>query len=362
MLQRIEPARQVHAKSKQRRQAPATSRSSTTFLILPKVGRIPVTATEDVLIDPQWLQVANLCLDLVDADAFKVDHAASVQSVIGMAVSEWASKHLEDVQVLDQFEITVATDHEAFALDYEEDALGMWHLSIESRGSAQYFNIKTKLLELEAICPGLGRTTLHYAECASFRTAPAFTPEVGRYHTSHICWYGMDNDKDFLEEAANYGDLEESEDMFLPSTYKNAFHDIFFHSDELQLLPKDRLEQFTEGFAGEVARVVLSIIDLIDKQAHLPGLDGFSGESAAFSCYLGTADGNDRDNMLIRVLDDFFEYANQVGSDGFTTAYGIAHIPYDRESFLKWRDEMEKGFALYTCLDRLVRLIGTSTN
>jgi hypothetical protein len=38
--------------------------------------------------------------------------------------------------------------------------------------------------------------------------------------------------------------------------------------------------------------------------------------------------------------------------------YGIAEVKLDKRSFLKWKTEMEKGFALYTQLDRLMRYIG----
>jgi hypothetical protein len=45
-------------------------------------------------------------------------------------------------------------------------------------------------------------------------------------------------------------------------------------------------------------------------------------------------------------------------TQGYTDIYGVAEVAFNKRAFLKWKAEMEKGFALYTQLDRLMRCIG----
>ena len=103
--------------------------------------------------------------------------------------------------------------------------------------------------------------------------------------------------------------------------------------------------------AGETARVILSVMDLIDQDARLPYFNNFYGEPVFFSCYVGTGD-----DMLGRVMDDFYQSTSDGGE--YTDMYGVAEVAFNKRAFLKWKAEMEKGFALYTQLDRLKRCIG----
>lgn len=351
-------SRQENGTRKKRRKAAATSRSPLPFLTIPKVRKgVPLTATNNHEIDKEWRGILPLCLDLVDGDSLKIDAQASFKDVISKSISAWASKQLQDVRLLDKFSLFVATDNDAFNLNYEGSPLDdKWHIAFESAGSTKYINIKEKLEKLEASHPGLGRTALYYSEKASYNTASAWTPEVGFWHATHLHWYGWEEDADFLEERNYYCEGEEpAEDIFLPSSYKKAFPAFCFGGE---VLPKERLMEIKDGDAGQVARMLLSIIDLIDSGASFPDLDGYSDEPVYFSCFLGTESDRNSNDKLIQVYDDFMNYVNQSG-DGYTGFYGIANVPFDRESFLKWRDDMEKGFSLYTCLDSLLGLIGT---
>ena len=89
----------------------------------------------------------------------------------------------------------------------------------------------------------------------------------------------------------------------------------------------------------------------LDQGAKMPYLNEFYGEPVYFSCYIGTGD-----DMLGRVIDDFYQSTSDGGE--YTDMYGVAEVDFNKRAFRKWKTEMEKGFALYTQFDRLMRCIG----
>jgi hypothetical protein len=109
-----------------------------------------------------------------------------------------------------------------------------------------------------------------------------------------------------------------------------------------------------ETDAGNTAKVILSIMDLIDQDVRLPDLSGYEGESVYFSAYMALS--AEHNTMFNRVLDDFYQSTAEY--EQFTITYGIAEISFEATSFCSWRDEMEKGFSLYQKLDHLMQLIG----
>ncbi|OGT23470.1 MAG: hypothetical protein A3K00_05600 [Gallionellales bacterium RIFOXYD2_FULL_52_7] len=135
----------------------------------------------------------------------------------------------------------------------------------------------------------------------------------------------------------------------MPSQFLASFPDYLLTGE---ILERDVIQRIASGTdeAGETAKVILSIMDLIDQDVRLPYSNNYCGESAFFSCYMGAGD-----DMLGRVLDDFYQ---STGDGECTDMYGVAEVKLDKRSFLKWKTEMEKGFALYTQLDRLMRCIG----
>lgn len=356
----VTPARQEFGQHGKRRPAAATGGDAADFLSLPTFTKTIPVVVEAIENDGKWLKVAMLCAELVENHEVKIDGKSSARNIIDQCLSAWASKHCADVQVLDGFHAIAAIDREEFNADFYgddgKDGASSWYFAIGSTESARYINVKDKLLALEAAIPMLGRTAIHYAEVASYNTMTAFTPEVALYHASHLYWCGMDSDEGVKEEMG-YAEMEVEEGMLMPSTFKSAFPELFFTGETL---PREDLQRIASenNEAGQTAQVILSIMDLVDQKARLPDMSDHSYETAAFSCYLGMGGDND---TLVRVLDDFFQQANECG-DGYTDVYGIAKVPLNRKSFRKWRDEMEKGFALYTSLDRLVRLIGNVVN
>ena len=324
---------------------------ATCFLTLPFIPQnVPFRSVHEEN-DRKWLQAAKLCAELVGDDELVINSKTTARDIISQSLSVWASRHCADIQVLDSFELLAALDHDAFDLDYEQKPeKDLLLIGIQSQQATPYINVKAKVEMLEAVHPGLGRTAINYAELAGYRTFTAFTPQVAFHHASYLYWYGTDNDEDFEQERGAFGDEDEiDEGILMPSQFLTSFPDYLLTGE---ILERDVIQRIASGTdeAGETAKVIMSILDLIDQDVRLPYSNNYYGESAFFSCYMGA--GGD---MLGRVLDDFYQ---STGDGEYTDMYGVAEVKLDKQSFLKWKTEMEKGFALYTQLDRLMRCIG----
>ncbi len=321
------------------------------FLTLPGIS--PTVPVQSVHGDDEGrlLQTAKLCAELVEDDELVIHDKTTARDIISQSLSVWASKHCADIQVLDKFELLASLDREAFGLDYDGcPKKKCLYIGFQSQQTTPYINVKAKVEMLESVHPGLGRTAVSFAERASYRTFTAFTPQVALHHASYLYWCGMDNDEDLKEEMKAMGDeSERDEDAFLPSQFLSSFPSYLFSGEELERDVIQRLASSPET-TGETARVILSIMDLIDQDAKLPYLNDYYGEHAYFSCYMGTGD-----DMLGRVLDDFYQ---DTCSGEYTDFYGVAEVAFNKRAFQKWKADMEKGFALYTQLDRLMRCIG----
>ena len=326
------------------------------FLTLPTLSKKIPSRTVSNNDGAKWLKIAHLCAELVDDDELDIDNKTPARDIVAKALSAWASKHCADIRTMDGFKLFAALDVDSLMIsDYygnDEDIDQKWFVALCSEQTQKYFNVKEKIEALEKAYPGLGRTAVFYAEQASFRTIQMFSPSAGLYHGSHLYWCGVETDED-LKEEMEAGEAELDEEAFLPSQYKAAFPALFFTG---RCLKQDVLQTIAAGNdeAAEVARVVLSIKNLDGKKAALPGMSGFDAEPAFFSCFMGI--GGEPD-MLSRVLDDFYQMANEC-ADHYGELHGVATVSFDKRAFRKWRAEMEKGFALYTQLDRLMHLIG----
>ncbi len=335
--------------------------NSDVFLTLPAVSAAVPVASASTKNAERWAQVALLSLELVDESEITVGKQFDPQKIAAQALSKWASKHCEGVKVLGSFSISVALSADDMGLSSSEKEDGTWAIGLCSEQTERYFTLKTRVEELEAKFPGLGHTAAHLAETASFKTFSLFSPTSAFWFSQYLYWYGLDDDESFLEERkANYDDGEEEDDtgeLFKPSDFKSSFPDFFFSFSET-VLPVDQLQSIADSGdqdAKEVASLLLSIKELVDAGAELPGLSGCDCEPAFFSGYLGW----DEKDCLNRCLDDFYEMANQ-GSDYYSDFFGVTHVPFSKRKFTKWRGEMEKGFELYVKLDRLIQLIGTA--
>jgi PRTRC genetic system protein F len=340
--------------------AAPTGCAASVFLALPALSiQVPIrSVTEEGR--AQWIQAATFCAELVGDDELVINKKTTARDIVSQALSAWASKHCADINLLDKFSMTASFDPDAYGVENDGTCLNSqgrphgndFYIGFESQECTPFIYVKNKLDALEKDYPQLARTVIHFAELASYRTFTAFSPNVGLHQGSHLYWYGADTDDEFqsLKDENGDDDDEDSEDTFLPSQYIADFPEYFFTGEALDRDALLRIEAESNEVA-EVVQVILSIMDLIDQDAGFSSMDSFYCESAYFSCYMGS----DREsNMLGRVVDDF--YAN-TSSGEFTAMYGVATIPFNIESFLKWRDEMEKGFALYSKLDRLMILI-----
>lgn len=361
MRQCNQQARVRKPASKPRRpDAAAPGCASSVFLTLPSLStKVPIrSVTQEG--SAQWIQAATFCAALVGDDELVINNKTTARDIVSQALSAWASRHCADINLLDSFSLTVSFDPDAFGLDHDiasrsvtgKQSANDFYIGIESQECTPSIYVKRKLDALENDYPGLARSVVSYAEQAGYRTFTAFTPNLGLYQGSHLYWYGAESDEEYKETKEDVGDDDEDgEETFLPSEYIAAFPAYFFAGD---ILDRDALLRIAAGNneAAEVARVVLSIMDLLEQDACFPSLENFHCDNAYFACYMDL----DREpGMFGRVLDDFYENTSNGGD--FTAMYGVATIPFNIESFLKWRDEMEKGFALYSKLDRLMVLI-----
>ena len=323
---------------------------ATCFLTLPRIDQnVPVKSVQ-VENEGEWLLAAKMCADLVEDDDLVVHNKTSARDIISQSLSVWASKHCADIRVLDKFALIASLDRDAFGLDYDgEPEKKCLCIGFQSQQTTPHINVKAKVEMLELKHPGLGRTAVSIAELASYRTFTAFTPQVAFHLASNLYWCGAENDEDFLEEIKLLEDEGElGENRLLPSQFLASFPTYLLHGNVLEHDALQRIATGTEA-SGETARVILSIMDLIDLNAGFDFLQQDS-DSVFFSCYIGTGD-----DMLGRVLDDFYESTS--GGD-YTDMYGVAGVQLNKKAFQKWKAEMENGFALYTQLDRLMRCIG----
>ena len=323
---------------------------ATCFLTLPSLSQnVPVSSVHDED-GRQWLQAAKLCAELVGDDELVIHDKTSARDIISLSFSAWASKHCAEIEVLDKFELIASLDRDAFGLDYggEQNKEPFLYVGFQSQQTTPFINVKTKVEMLETVHPGLGRTAVSIAESASYRTFTAFTPQVALHHASYLYWCGTDNDEDFKAENEMCDEVDE--DTLLPSQFLASFPPYLVCGEALE---RDVIQGIASGDndAGKTAQVILSIMDLIDQDARLPCFDNYYGESAFFSCYMGSGD-----DMLGRVIDDFYQNTSNGGD--YTDMYGVAEVKFNKRAFLKWKAEMEKGFALYTQLDVLMCCIG----
>lgn len=328
--------------------------TATGFLTLPFISQhVPATSVIDED-DRKWLQAAKLCAELVEDDELVIHDKTTARDIISQSLSVWASKHCADVKVLDKFELIACLDQESFGLDLcgdDEPKKELLYIGFQSQQTAPYINVKAKVEMLESLQPGLGRTAVSIAEKASYRTFTAFTPQVAFHHASYLYWCGMDDDEDFKKEMGAVGDEGElDEDTLLPSQFLASFPSYLLSGDDLE---RDAIQCIATGTeeSSETAQVILSIMDLIGQEAEFPIQQNYYSESAFFSCYMGTGD-----DMLARVMDEF--YQNTASGGEYTDLYGVAEVAFNKRAFLKWKADMEKGFALYSQLDRLMRCIG----
>jgi len=328
-------------------------RATANFLSLPAISEkitVRSLSTED---DRTWLEVAKLCANLVGDGELVISNKTTARQIVSQALSVWASKHCANTKVLDSFSLVASLDSDIYGLDHCEDPskTPMWFIGVNSEQTVPYINVKNKIEALEQAYPGLGRTAIHYAEVAGFRTFAVFSPSMGFYHGQNLYWCGGEDDADVLQEV----DVEcyEEGDLLLPSQYKAAFPEIYFTG---ALLDGFALQEIAlaETEAGNTAKTILSIMDLADQGARLPDLSNYEGESVYFSAYMAL--GAEHNTMFNRVLDDFYQATGEY--EHFTATYGIAELPFEKTSFCSWRDEMEKGFSLYQKLDHLMQLIG----
>jgi len=357
MCKRLNHADQPLGARRKRRSVAATGCGASAFLTIPKLEKTVLPLVKPSANDQRWMGIANLCASLVDDD-FQVSTDATAQQIVNATLAAWASKHCADIQLLDHFNFVVALDDETLGLEAEGedcDTPNQWLVALEAGQNMNYIVVDEKLLELESEFCGLGRTAISIAEQASFRTFTVFSPGVAQDIGSYIYWQGETTDADVIETWMSEG-MEEGDwaENFLPSHFREPIPDVFFEGGNMS---KEELQNIADSNRGntasEVAKVILSIMDLLDQKAGLPNLQRYDADTAFFSCILGISADND---PLSRVIDDHFEWANS-DSDRYTAFYGVTQAPFEAEAFQQWRVEMEKGFLLYSKLDQLIRLL-----
>ena len=327
------------------------------FLALPTISEKVVVHEYSNEDNKTWLEVAKLCAELVSDDELQITRTTTAREIVSQALSAWATKHCQNIAVLDSFRLVASLDRDVFYVDFEDAAKpDSWVIALVSEQSTRLIYVKNKLETLEKACPGLARTAIEYAEKAGYRTFELFSPSHAFYQAGYIYWCGMDSDEDFISEMGGEEGIDE--DTLLPSQFLAAFPTMFFSGNTLDRSTLQRVAS-PDTEEGKTATVVLSIMDLIEQDVGMPDMKAYYADEAYFSAYVGMSE--DDNIMLARVLDDF--YQNTGNGDGqYTDLYGIAELSFNKSSFCQWRDDMEGGFLLYQKMDELMQLIGEVKN
>lgn len=333
------------------------------FLTLPSVSeKVLVKATSTVTAE-RWAEIALQVLELVDEKKIKAGKNLDPREVVQQALSIWASKHCSEIKVLGGFGISAALSGDDLSVQGHDELNGEnWLIGLSSAQTEIYFTLKPKVEALEALFPGLGHTAVHFAEMASYRTVTMFTANVAFSYAQSLYWYGQETDDDYISEANGCGeeigeDEGSEEHSFKPSDFLKSFPDFFFSGEKLSSELLKSIAESEDSEAGEVARIILSINRSFDDEARLPDLQDCEVDQVYFSGYMGWDDSD----SLSRCADDFVQSANEC-SDSYTDLFGVTKVPFNKKAFQKWRAGMEKGFELYTQLDRLMQLIGTTNH
>jgi len=326
------------------------------FLTIPAINHqtVPVYSVSRVD-ERKWLEVAELCAHLVGDDELDITEESTAREIVSKALAAWASKHCKDVEWLDTFELIASLEVEAYGFDCEEDPdfkpeTHFW-LGIQSHQMTPTINVGKCLAEFDEKHKGLARTVVLAAELAGFKTNGIMSPSFAFVQAQYMYWMGADNDADVEEEM---GCCEEDGDTLMPSQFLAAFPDYCFTGDEFD---DDKLNSLaaSDESLKELVETIIAIRRFSHEGAYIPGMESCYGESVYSSCYMRV--GGEEHSMFDRVLDDFYEQTSY-GADHYTDYHGVFPVPKSKKKFLKWRDQMEKGFALYVQLDRLMNLIG----
>lgn len=332
-------------------------RAASNFLTIPTLAKKIPVKRKMIANEKEWLELAKLCSELVSDDELNITSKSTAQDIVAMCLSAWASRLCADIKVLDSFTIDAALDREVLSLQYEEpEKEKHWHFAMTSNQTTPFINVQTKLDELEKVAPGLARTVILTIEHAGYKTFPVFTPAHGAYIGENLYWYGSSDDNGFMEEFESMGDETPAEEIFLPSHYRNAFPDMYFTGD---VLSPEALQSLISKIpeAKEVAEHILSIKDLIDQNAYLPGIEDTYQQSVYFAAYMFGKEVDENSSMFTKVLDDFYQ-STSYGGEEYTDMYTLVGVPFDKTLFQQWRVDMEKGFLLYSKLDHLMQLVG----
>ena len=316
-----------------------------------------VFRTEDC--PERWAHIALMWLDSGEPEPVSNGELSTARDSLAAIVTQWVEKqtagmkHLRSFDVhlnplpfgdLDHRDIDAPESYWVFAIDTSSD-----------RDSLMY--MKDRFAALEAIHPALAVTAYRLFVDYGYRTLPILTPHMARETAANTWWYGVDSQEDYLEERENCGepyDPAEEDVGYTPDGFNQAFPEwMFSNTDSVQTLTSDQLLALKSHHNDSIGTLIDTLVGLntIDRNSYrLPWLrsplSAVDEENAYFLAYIGW----EKRDMVFRLNDDYIEQANYSG-DCHTTMLGADLVHMDRAQFLKWKSEMEAGFAVLRKLD-----------
>ena len=268
-----------------------------------------------------------------------------------VALTAWLNCRLKGLRCFHP-KFVFAIEEEQGAGASETVGLVTWY----SRSDTWY--IGEALEAIEATCPRVGRSILHALESVSWRTLPLFTPNEAIGCSSHIYWYGEQDEKMALDEHC--GDDQEQreemrESMITLDAFEAAYPTWALHWQQpLRPLKPRALRRLAatlpNGPLRELHELAASLLAL--SLPERPGLDddGLNGE---FCGYAGALCWRADDCMTLRIADDLLQMIYETG-EGYEHCGQVRIRIDDAGDMRAWTSRMTVWFRAVHLLDQLI--------
>lgn len=303
---------------------------------------------------------ATLALHLLNAGFLKSSDKGDVVSLCSVGLNRWMEQHTKPLKVYGM-DIIVTPDISDEGYEYTDggsktEASRELFMRFTIDDSIAQFAIGEKLMRLEELVPGLGKTAYHWLAVQGVRHFGVFTPWMGHDLAQYTWWFGCDTMQDFEEELQNYEMTLEEFGQPTPDEWTAAFPEWALNINaELSAEQLQDLVSHKDALIGEVASAILDVQSL--KDSEMPDLYGTELQAAYSGFYLFW----EEQDMSTRLLDDFMEYANS-GADYYTNDVGIVKIPREITAIAQLFQNLETGFKQMKNIERLTSLVGTQIN
>ena len=315
--------------------------------------------------------LAGLALNLMRKGYIEKDAAGELPQIVANGIQKWVLDCAGNLKYFD-FSIELTPELDQFSDEMmDEDFAEMKGSINDIAGEAPMFlliepgelatmTIGNKLQAIEEKTAGLGSTAYYWLATIGAKNLDVYTPWRGSDLAQQVWWYGEDNQDDFEEILKSYYDDESLEDTEAigPANWDASFP--AWVTNLNKALSESELQLIAQAEPGslesEVARILLDMIE--NQDASTPCMQDVGMNPVYNGLYLHW----EENDMSHRLMDDWFQMANENGGEGYTETLSLSPIPSKPFQFRQWMAKMEKGFIQLKNIERLIELIGTRTN